>query len=105
MFEGVSTRDVVDHDHSLRVFVVGRGDAPVLFLAGRVPESEVDRRYINHDTCGEVVEDGWIVLVRKSILRKCDKQACFTHTAITYDDTLDILHLGTPAVRSGVAAP
>ena len=50
LLEGLFGRDVVDHDHGVRVFVVGASDRPESLLAGSIPYLEFNHLAVNIDS-------------------------------------------------------
>lgn len=77
----------------VRLGVRQRAQAVVIFLASRVPKTQVDGLAVHHDVCGVVVKHGGNVLAREGVCGVGNEQARLANGAVTHNHTLDGLHL------------
>ena len=87
--EAVTISDVVGHDDPVSAFVVARSDRLEAFLAGSVPQLQLDtlRANCNHFNL-EIDADCGQMLLRELIVRESSQQAGLTHAAVTNQDEL-----------------
>lgn len=75
---------------SLRI--TKRSQSIVVFLAGCVPQSQVDRSAVDHYVSRVVVKNSRNIFARKSVCRVANEQARLTHSAIAHNHTFNGLH-------------
>merc|ERR1719356_993541 len=81
------------HEKDISLWVRQRSQAIVIFLPGRIPESEVDGLSVDHDISAVVIENGGNVLSGERVCGVRDQKAGFTDSPVTNNDTLDVLHI------------
>jgi hypothetical protein len=92
VLEGVRRDDGEGDEEDVGLGVGQRAETIVVFLAGGIPQTEVDGLAIHHHVGRVVIEHSGDVLAGEGIGSVRDQEACLADSSVTNNDTLDVLH-------------
>ena len=69
-----------------------RSKTIIVFLTGRIPESQVDGLAIVHYVCRVVIKHSRDIIPRKRVRGVRDEKARLAHAAVADDDAFQVLH-------------
>eukprot|EP00981_Chlorochromonas_danica_P012611 scaffold5218_cov150-Ochromonas_danica.AAC.3 len=71
------------NEENVSLRVAKRTQTVIIFLSGRIPQANINRLGVHHDTGRIIVKDRGDILLRKGICGVTDQHAGLTHRTVT----------------------